>query len=124
VLEHHVRAAFGLAVIVELHDIRMGERRHRPCLTLEARPVGVGCQQLDRDVAAELQSRRATPRTCHRAEQLVEPVATGDDRLGHRDTLCQLVLDLLTLEAAQALVLGRVRALPGEAVPVWDAAIA
>ena len=30
--------------------------------------------------------------------------------------------DLLTLEAAQALVLGRVRALPGEAVPVWDAA--
>jgi molybdopterin molybdotransferase len=32
------------------------------------------------------------------------------------------VPDLLTLEAAQALVLGRVRALPGEAVPVWDAA--
>ena len=30
--------------------------------------------------------------------------------------------DLLTLEAAQALVLDRVRALPGEAVPVWDAA--
>jgi molybdopterin molybdotransferase len=32
------------------------------------------------------------------------------------------VPDLLTLEAAQALVLARVRALPGEAVPVWDAA--
>jgi molybdopterin molybdotransferase len=32
------------------------------------------------------------------------------------------VPDLLTLEAAQALVLGRVRALSGEAVPVWDAA--
>jgi molybdopterin molybdotransferase len=32
------------------------------------------------------------------------------------------VPDLLTLEAAQALVLGRVRALPGEAVPVWDTA--
>ena len=30
--------------------------------------------------------------------------------------------DLLTLEAAQALVLDRVRALPEEAVPVWDAA--
>jgi molybdopterin molybdotransferase len=32
------------------------------------------------------------------------------------------VPDLLTLEAAQALVLDRVRMLPGEAVPVWDAA--
>ena len=30
--------------------------------------------------------------------------------------------DLLTLEAAQALVLGRVRALSGEGVPVWEAA--
>jgi molybdopterin molybdotransferase len=32
------------------------------------------------------------------------------------------VPDLLTFEAAQALVLGRARALPGEPVPVWDAA--
>jgi molybdopterin molybdotransferase len=32
------------------------------------------------------------------------------------------VPDLLTLEAAQALVLGRVRTLSGEPVPVWDAA--
>src|ERR1700693_2637353 len=51
-----------------------------------------------------------------------KPVATGDDRLGHRDTLCQLVPALLTLQEAQALVLGRAHPLSGEAVSVWDGA--
>ena len=67
----------------------MRERGDRTRLALEARGVRVRREQLDRDVPAELEILRA-PDLGHAAapEQVVEPVAAGDDGLGHGDTLC------------------------------------
>ena len=52
VLEHHVRASLGLAVVVELRDVWMRERSGGPGLAVEARTVGVGREQLHRDASS------------------------------------------------------------------------
>ena len=49
VLEHHVRSPAGFAVVVDLRDVRVIECRGRPRFSLEARAVGVGSEELDRD---------------------------------------------------------------------------
>ena len=89
VLEHHVRPSLRLAVVVELGDVRMSERCDRTRLTLEARRVGVRGEELDRNVAAELEILRA-PDLGHAStpQHVVEPVPAGNHGVGHADTLC------------------------------------
>ena len=88
-LQHHVRPAVLFAVVVELRDVRVRQRRERVRLALESRRVGVGGEQLDRDAAPEL-GVVGGPHLRHPAspQQLVESVAAGDDGLGHASTLC------------------------------------
>ena len=78
-----------LAVVVELRDVRVRERGDRARLALEAGGVRVRREQLDRHAAAELEIL-GEPDLGHpaAAEQLVEPVAAGDDGFGHAVTLC------------------------------------
>ena len=89
VLEHHVRPPLRLAVVVELGDVRMGERRDRARLAFEPGGVRVRGEQLDRDVAAELEILGA-PDLGHPAapEHVIEPVAACNHGVGHADTLC------------------------------------
>ena len=79
VLEHHVRPAVGLAVVVERADVRMRERCDRASLTLEAGPVGARREHLHGDPPLELVVVRE-PDGAHRAaaERLEQPVAAGD----------------------------------------------
>jgi hypothetical protein len=84
VLEHHVRTAVLLAVVVEPGDVRMRQRGDGLRLALEAGRVGVAAQELDRDLAAELHVVRE-PDLGHgaRAELVLEAI-TAADRLVHR----------------------------------------
>ena len=58
VLEHHVRAAVRLAVVVEGADVRMGERSHRPGLALEPCALGARREHLRLRPAARARRRR------------------------------------------------------------------
>ena len=47
ILEHHVGPALVLAVVEDLHDVRVSERRGCPRLALEPGQVGIRPQELD-----------------------------------------------------------------------------
>ena len=83
VLEDHVRPRALAAVVEQPADVRVGERRDRACLALEALPVGPRPEELDGDPAVELEVV-SDPDLRHApgAEPLLEPVAARD-RLLH-----------------------------------------
>ena len=83
VLEDHVRPRALAAVVEQAADVRVGERRDRACLSLEALAVGPRPEQLQGDPAVELEVV-GEPDLGHApgAEPFLEPVAARD-RLLH-----------------------------------------
>ena len=115
--------AFGLAEVEELVDVRMRERCGGAGLALEALAIRVRCEELQRHGPVELEVGRE-PDLGHPAvsDSLLEAVAAPDHLFRHGDSLCRAVQELLAIDEALALVLGRVEPLPAEAVPVAAAA--
>ena len=82
-LEDHVPPAVRASVVEEPADVRMGERRDRLGLALEALRIGVRSEQLQRDPPVELGVvRQPDLRHAARAELLLETVSAAD-RLAH-----------------------------------------
>ena len=124
VLEHHVRPPVLLAVVVDLRDVRVGERCDRARLALEPGRVGVRREQLDRDEPPELEVLCA-PDLGHPAAPERRCRAGSARRSRSSDMAIRyafIVSALLTLEQAQALVLARAQVLASEQVAVRDAA--
>ena len=121
VFERHERPSVGLAVLVEPADVRMRERCRGPGLALEAGRIRMRCQELDRDLPVELEIGRRPDLGHVTAEAALQPVPADDDLLRHAGSVCGGVTELLSLDAAQALVLERARPLPTELVWLDDA---
>src|SRR3954470_22913475 len=79
-LEHDVRLARVLAMVVELNDVRMSQRRNGVCLALEADRVRLRREQLQRDAALEVPIESA-PDLGHPAgtQQPLELIPVRDD---------------------------------------------
>ena len=83
VLEHHVRPSLGLAVRVEVDDVRMRERRGGTRLALEARTLGVRTEELDDHLAPELDVGGEVDLAHRPAEILLDAVPVREQLLRH-----------------------------------------
>ena len=86
VLEHHVGAAFRLAVVVQRADVRVREGGDRPRLALESGPVGARAEHLHRDAATQPhvvgQEHLGGRATADRSDDPVAPRQHPADLLG------------------------------------------
>jgi molybdopterin molybdotransferase len=123
VLERHVWAPTGLAVVVDPRHVVVVEGGRRASLTLEAGAVGIRSQQLECNRPLELEVGRE-PHLGHRplAELTLEPVTLAEDVAAHQGYGIPVRPELLTREEALARVLERARPLSAEAVALGDAA--
>ena len=91
ILEHHVRPASRLSVVVEAADVRVSEGRHGMRLAFEAGGVGIAAEDLQGNPPAELDILRG-PNLGHptNPEAVVESVATPYQFIRHGASLCGL----------------------------------